>query len=105
MSNEKLRRQITSEAARLLCVGQESDYYRAKLKAAKRICQGWVHPADLPKDREIRDEVQVLLSMQQAGDALEQETNGNGHEDDERFRVYRRLLAPLATVQQKPEYH
>lgn len=63
MANEKLRRQITYEAARMMYVRQESEYYRAKMKAARRICQGWVKPADLPSNREIRDEIQALARM------------------------------------------
>lgn len=63
MSNDKLRRQITYEAARMMYVRQESEYYRAKMKAARRICQGWVRPADLPSNREIRDEIQSLARM------------------------------------------
>ena len=63
MSNDKLRRQITYEAARMMYVRQESEYYRAKMKAARRICQGWVKPADLPSNREIRDEIQMLARM------------------------------------------
>src|SRR4051812_41113359 len=60
MRNDKLRRQIAFEAARLMYVRQESEYYRAKQKAAKRLCQGWVKPSDLPSNREIRDQIQVL---------------------------------------------
>lgn len=60
MPNEKLRRQIAWEAARLMYVRQESEYYRAKLKAAKRISRGWVKPQDLPSNREIRDQIQAL---------------------------------------------
>ena len=63
MTNDKLRRQIAYEAARMMYVRQESEYYRAKLKAARRICQGWVKPADLPTNREIRDEIQSLARM------------------------------------------
>jgi hypothetical protein len=63
MTNEKLRRQIAYEAARLMYVRQESEYYRAKLKAGRRICQGWVKPSDLPTNREIRDEIQSLARM------------------------------------------
>lgn len=37
---------------------QETEYYRAKMKAARKVCQGWVKPADLPSNREIRDEIQ-----------------------------------------------
>ncbi len=51
----KLRRQIAHEAARLMYQRQESEYFRAKQKASQRICQGWVKPADLPSNREIRD--------------------------------------------------
>ena len=42
---------------------QESEYYRAKMKAAKRICRGWVKPADLPSNSEIRDQVQMLAHL------------------------------------------
>lgn len=42
---------------------QESEYYRAKQKAAKKICQGWVKPADLPSNREIREEIQALARL------------------------------------------
>ena len=44
-------------------VRQESEYYRAKMKAARRICHGWVKPADLPTNREIRDEIQSLARI------------------------------------------
>lgn len=60
MNVTKLRRQIAWEAARLMYSRQESEYYRAKMKAARRICQGWVRPADLPSNAEIRDEIQTL---------------------------------------------
>ena len=42
---------------------QESEYYRAKMKAARRICQGWVKPADLPSNAEIRDEIQSFARV------------------------------------------
>jgi predicted nucleotidyltransferase len=44
-------------------VREESEYYRAKLKAAKRFCHGWVKPADLPSNAEIRDEIQSFARM------------------------------------------
>ena len=58
MNASKLRRQIVFEAARLMYSRQESEYYRAKMKAARKVCQGWVKPSDLPSNREIRDEIQ-----------------------------------------------
>jgi len=42
---------------------EESEYFRAKLKAARRIAGGDVKPGDLPSNREIRDEVQLMARM------------------------------------------
>ncbi len=42
---------------------QESEYYQAKMKAARRICQGWVKPADLPSNAEIREEIQSFARL------------------------------------------
>jgi hypothetical protein len=63
MSSEKLRQQISFEAARLMYLREESEYYRAKMKAARRICRGWVKPRDLPTNREIRDQIQVFARI------------------------------------------
>ena len=63
MNVSKLRRQIAWEAARLMYQRQESEYYRAKLKAGKRLCHGWVKPSDLPSNSEIRDEIQRLAAL------------------------------------------
>jgi predicted HD phosphohydrolase len=63
MNRSKLRRQIAWEAARLMYDRQESEYYRAKMKAARKICQGWVKPADLPSNVEIRDELESLARL------------------------------------------
>ena len=42
---------------------QESEYFRAKIKAAKRICNQWVKPGELPSNTEIRDQIQLLARM------------------------------------------
>lgn len=47
---------------------QESEYYRAKRKAAHRLGHGWIRPADLPSNAEIRDQVQALARIYE-GDA------------------------------------
>ncbi|MGD9723973.1 MAG: HD domain-containing protein [Pirellulales bacterium] len=109
MSNDKLRRQITCEAARLLYVRQESEYYRAKLVAARRIGHGWVKAADLPTNREVRDEIQVLARLHEGvaptpDDAADLPAE-SGEWSLDRFAVYRALLAPLETVRQDPERH
>jgi hypothetical protein len=61
--NDKLRRRIAWEAARLMYSREEKEYYRAKLKAARRIVKDEPKPADLPSNREIRDQVQALARM------------------------------------------
>ena len=63
MKISKLRRQICFEAARAMYFRHESEYYRAKQKAAARICKGWVKPADLPSNAEIRDEIQTFARL------------------------------------------
>lgn len=63
MASDKLRQQISWEAARLMYLREESEYYRAKLKAARRICRGWVKPKDLPSNAEIRDQIQVFARI------------------------------------------
>jgi predicted HD phosphohydrolase len=63
MHASKLRRQIAWEAAQLMYQRRETEYYRAKMKAARRICKGWIKPADLPSNAEIRDEIQTLARL------------------------------------------
>lgn len=63
MNQSKLRRQIAWEAARLMYARQELEYYTAKMKAARQICQRWVKPADLPSNVEIRDQIEVLARL------------------------------------------
>jgi len=63
MNPSKLRRQIAWEAARLMYDRRETEYYCAKMKAARRVCKGWVKPVDLPSNGEIRDEVQALARL------------------------------------------
>ena len=71
MKNSKLRRQIAWEAARLMYDRRESEYYRAKMKAARRICRCWVKPVDLPSNAEIRDEIQSFARLME-GDRRDQ---------------------------------
>jgi hypothetical protein len=63
MPASKIRRQIAWEAARLMYSREESEYYRAKQKAAERLGQGWIKPAHLPSNAEIREEIQSLARM------------------------------------------
>lgn len=47
----------------MMYLRQETEYYRAKMKAARKICQGWVKPSDLPGNAEIRHEIQRFASL------------------------------------------
>jgi len=42
---------------------QETEYFTAKRKAAKRLCRGQFKPADLPSNAEIRDQIQTYARM------------------------------------------
>ncbi len=63
MPSDKLRRRLAWEAARLMYDRDESEYFRAKMKAARRICPGDVKPSDLPSNREIRDQIEALARL------------------------------------------
>jgi hypothetical protein len=65
MRPSKLRRQIAWEAARMMYDRSESEYYQAKMKAARRVFNGWVKPADLPSNGEIRAEIDALARLHQ----------------------------------------
>jgi hypothetical protein len=71
MSSSKLRRAIAHEAARLMYERFETEYYQAKQKAARRLCQGWVKPADLPTNAEIRDVVQSFARVHEGIERLD----------------------------------
>jgi len=60
MSQDKLRRRIAWEAARLMYFREETEYFRAKTKAARRICRGEMRPGDLPTNREIREQIEAV---------------------------------------------
>jgi hypothetical protein len=71
MASEKLRRQIVFEAARLMYARQETEYYRAKMKAARKLCRGWVKTSQLPSNAEIRDEIQRFAWMHEGESRLD----------------------------------
>ncbi len=66
MSDPELRRQIAWEAGRLLYSQQESEYYRAKVRAAQRICRDWIATDQLPSDGEIRDQLQGIAHLHES---------------------------------------
>ena len=105
MGSSKLRRQIAWQAARLIHEQQESEYYRAKLVAARKICRGRIKPADFPSNAEIREEIQRLTRQHPdvGNGGLLNEPELDAFVD--RFEVFRALLVPLESVHQNPAYH
>ena len=71
MKRSKLRRQIAWDAARMMYERSEKEYYRAKMKAARRVVQGWVRPADLPSNVEIRDQIELLARLHEGKSRLD----------------------------------
>lgn len=60
MADIRLRHSIAFEAARLMYRREETEYFTAKRKAAKRLCRGPIKPADLPSNTEIRELIQTF---------------------------------------------
>ena len=54
---------VAWEAARLMYEREETEYLRAKLKAARRIARGDFKPSDLPSNREIREQIQAWARL------------------------------------------
>src|SRR6266566_2368736 len=63
MAAEKLRKQIAWEAARLMYLRQESEYMRAKLKAARRISAFDGSSSGFTQPRQIRRAALSLARM------------------------------------------
>ncbi len=77
MASDKLRRKIAFEAARLMYFREETQYHRAKLKAGRRLSQGWIRPGDMPSNREVRQQIQLFARVHE------------GHRRDEDLRDMR----------------
>ncbi len=97
MSTRSLRFRIACEAARLLAVRRESDFFGARRAAARAICGGWARSGDLPTDLEIREALQRLVPV---------ETLEEGASDSsERFAAFWSLLEPLESIHQPRNSH
>jgi hypothetical protein len=84
MADPKLRQAIAHEAARLMYERVESEYFTAKMKAAKRLCRDRCKPEDLPSNAEIRQLIQSHVFL---------------HEGDTRNRNLKAMrLAALAMM-------
>ncbi len=97
MDSPSLRHRIACEAARLMSARRASDFFHAKRVAARAVCGGWARPADLPTDREIRAALQRLVTIEPS--------EAGPDEPLDRFAVFRLLLEPLESVQQRTTAH
>ncbi len=121
MSDDKLRHRLAWEAARLMYRWEESEYIRAKMKAARRLGSGQPKPHQLPTNRQIRHRIRELAIGQEGRltngdddqserlewDALVAQRSAAAKADSQprldRFLVYRTLLLPLELDQREPK--
>ena len=72
MADERVRRQIAFLAAQMMYSRVETEYFTAKRKAAKQMGVDYRHrPADLPANREIRDQIQSFARMHEGPKRLD----------------------------------
>lgn len=115
MSIDRLRRRVAFEAAKLICAREETQYGRAKMKAARRLSCGEIRPGDLPCNREIRDCIRAIARSDRAdrerllaevrADQASSRPAALGSGAADRFRTYELLLLPLEHVTQPLEDH
>jgi len=111
MSNKRIRRRLAQEAARLIFIREETQYGRAKRKAARLLTAVPLEPIQLPCNREIRGRLRML-----------EQANAETREKmllhpltacppdcirsaSDRFRRYELLLMPLEHVVEPLEEH
>ena len=63
VSTDYLRRRIAWETAKLLYSSLDPEYFSAKRSVARRITMNRVHPRNLPSNREIREQIEILAGM------------------------------------------
>jgi hypothetical protein len=112
MASDKLRQRIAWEAARLLYRRQESEFFRARQKAARLLSVDPVRAHEMPSRREIREQIEAFarMSLLETGRTSPDVayTLPNRAEPllaADRFDVYRSLLVPLEKVKLKPQFH
>ncbi len=110
MAYDQLRRQVAFEAARLLYAREENEYHRAKLRAARQVYGGDFSSADLPRNREIRDQILQFARADRRELLPEQlgrmpELLPAEEEPGDRFLAFALLLQPLEKVRQDRDSH
>ena len=86
---------------------EETEYFRAKMKAARRIYPREPRPSELPTNREIRDRIQTFVRMHEDNHCDESPRlprTETEHKVD-RFLIYELLLLPLENVKEASPHH
>lgn len=100
--NEKLKRRILYESARLLHNRKEADGHKARIRAARSVSRGWIHPADLPDPRQI---IELVRQIELGTPPDDYSTRVSSLGESERFEAFEKLLRPLAFVGQNRKRH
>jgi hypothetical protein len=89
-----------------MCYHEEMEFFRARWKAALRVC-GHTPPAnDLPSNREIQEEVRKIEdALKQDAFGLTMAHTARAATGAERFRLFETLLVPLERLRQDPIAH
>ncbi len=109
MKSDQTRRRIASEAARLMYHREESAFFRARMKAARRLLGGEPKPWELPSNREIGEGIRLLVQAREddrrtdAPDTPLAADPAEGRADP--FHIYEWLLAPLEQVKGDTVHH
>ena len=115
MSEEKIRRKVAFEAARLIYTQEETGYYQAKQKAARRFRGVGINAGKLPGDREIRNQIPAVVEAVEGLKQVRTTKKKSKKKKSEcappsvgpadRFRVYEMLLLPLENIKEDPKTH
>ena len=100
MELDRLRREICFEAARLMSARRETNYTRAKWRAARSLTRSYVPPEALPTDFEIRLSLQQLVA---ADGEIKADADPNA--ENRRYHYFLSLLLPLDRVRQDRVHH
>jgi predicted metal-dependent hydrolase len=111
MKSDQTRRRIAAEAARLMYHREELLFFRARMKAARRILGDSPKRSELPSDREIGECIRLLVQSHEGErhmSPLELPLVAPASEPGvrhDRFHVYQWLLLPLEKVMGSAECH
>ncbi|MDZ7616465.1 MAG: phosphohydrolase [Patescibacteria group bacterium] len=111
MKSNKSRQRIASEAARLMYHMREPVFFRARMKAARRVLGNSPRQSELPTDREVGECIRALGELDEAAPATQKRSSPpafSARQPDirpDRFHLYQWLLLPLEKITGGAEQH